>query len=387
MLLIGQAAGGIGPGLGGETMLERSVWAQIDLMALEHNVRAVKGLLKPKTKFCAVVKADAYGHGAIEVARVALGAGADYLAVAILSEALELRSAGFTVPILVLGHTPDLQARQVVAHAIEQTIFSLEAARALSEAAVELGTIAKVHIKVDTGMTRVGVSPATVADFAATVAAMPGICIEGLFSHFATSDSEDKTYVFKQLDCFEQVIRDLECRGIDIPLKHIANSAAVLELPQTQFDMVRAGIILYGLWPSNEVKKTIELRPVMKFKALVILVKDVPAGVGVSYGCTYVTKRPSRIATLPVGYADGWTRLLAEKASILIRGQRASVIGRICMDQCMVDVTDIPDVQEGDEALLFGGEELPVDEIADYLGTINYEIVCMVGRRVPRIYK
>jgi alanine racemase len=368
-------------------MLERSVWAQIDLAALEHNVRVVKGLLKPETKFCAVVKADAYGHGAIEVAKVAVRAGADYLAVAILSEALELRTAGFTVPILVLGHTPDLQARQVVAHAVEQTIFSLEAARALSEAAVELGTIAKVHIKVDTGMSRVGVPPAAVADFAATVAQMPGICIEGVFSHFATSDSTDKSYALKQLDCFEQVIQELKCRGLDIPLKHIANSAAILELPQTQFDMVRAGIILYGLWPSNEVKKTIELRPVMAFKSVVILVKEVPAGVGVSYGCIYVTQRPSRIATLPVGYADGWTRLLAGKASILIRGQRAPVIGRICMDQCMIDVTDIPDVQEGDEALLFGGNELPADEIADHLGTINYEVVCMVGKRVPRVYK
>lgn len=368
-------------------MLERSVWAQIDLTALEHNVRVVKGLLNPETKFCAVVKADAYGHGAIEVAKVAVRVGADYLAVAILSEALELRTAGFTVPILVLGHTPDLQARQVVAHAVEQTIFTLEAARALSEAAVELGTIAKVHIKVDTGMSRVGVPPAAVADFAAAVAQMPGICIEGLFSHFATSDSADKSYALKQLDCFEQVIRELKCRGLDIPLKHIANSAAILELPQTQFDMVRAGIILYGLWPSNEVKKTIELRPVMAFKSVVILVKEVPAGVGVSYGCTYVTQRPSRIATLPVGYADGWTRLLAEKASILIRGQRARVIGRICMDQCMIDVTDIPDVQEGDEALLFGGNELPADEIADHLGTINYEVVCMVGKRVPRVYK
>ena len=368
-------------------MLERPVWVQIDLAALEHNVRVIKGLLKPETKFCAVVKADAYGHGAIEVARVAVAAGADYLAVAILSEALELRGAGFTVPILILGHTPELQARQVVAHAVEQTIFSLEAARALSEAAVELGTIAKVHIKVDTGMSRVGVQPAAVADFAAAVAALPGICIEGLFSHFATADSADKTYAFKQLDCFEQVIQDLKCRDIDIPLKHIANSAAILELPQTQFNMVRPGIILYGLWPSNEVKQTIELRPVMQFKALVSLVKEVPGGVGVSYGCTYVTKRPSRIATLPVGYADGWTRLLAEKASVLIRGHRASVIGRICMDQCMIDVTDIPDVQAGDEVLLFGGEELPVDEIADHLGTINYEIVCMVGKRVPRVYK
>lgn len=368
-------------------MLERPVWAQIDLTAIAYNVKQIKKLLDPQTKFCAVVKADAYGHGAVKVAETALAAGADYLAVAILSEALQLRAAGFTVPILILGPTPAYQARQLVSQHIEQTVFDLETVQALSKAAVELNAVAKVHIKVDTGMTRVGVRSEAAAAFAAAVAELPGIKIEGVFSHFATSDSEDKTYALAQFDRFQHALSGIERQGIEVPLKHIANSAAILELPQTHLDMVRAGIILYGLWPSDEVKQSIELRPAMQFKALVSFVKEVPAGVGISYGCTYVTDKPSLIATLPVGYADGWTRLLAEKAHVVIRGQRAKIVGRICMDQCMVDVTDIADVRAGDEVLLFGGKELPADEVARQLGTINYEIVCMVGKRVPRIYK
>nr|WP_092074842.1 alanine racemase [Dendrosporobacter quercicolus]NSL48981.1 alanine racemase [Dendrosporobacter quercicolus DSM 1736]SDN16527.1 alanine racemase [Dendrosporobacter quercicolus] len=368
-------------------MFERPAWAEIDLAAIAHNVREIKGLLRKGTKFCAVVKADAYGHGVVPVARAALAAGADCLAVAIVSEALELRAAGFREPILVLGYMPPQQAVHVVESNIEQTVFSIETARALSQAATGLGKAAKVHIKIDTGMTRLGVRWQDAAAFAEAVAALPGIIIQGIFSHFAAADAKDKTYTIKQFGCFEQALTAVRQRGINIPIRHIANSAAILDLPETQLDMVRAGIILYGLWPSKEVERQIDLQPVMRFKALVSFVKQVPAGVAVSYGCAYITERSGRIATVPVGYADGWTRLLSPKASVIIRGQRAKIVGRICMDQFMVDVTDIPGVEEGDEVLLFGGSELSADEVAAHLGTINYEVVCMIGKRVPRDYR
>lgn len=367
-------------------MFERPVWAEVNLTAIAHNVKQIKELIKPSTKLCAVIKADAYGHGSPAVARTALAAGADYLAVAILSEAIDLRREGFTTPILVLGYTPPQQAIQLVDNDVTQTVFTYEVAEALSRAAVASGRKAKVHLKIDTGMSRIGIRPEEAGDFAAAVAKLPGIEIEGVFSHFATADSKDKTYVWEQFDKFKQALTLIEAKGIKIPIRHIANSAATLELPETHLDMVRPGIILYGLWPSDEVEQTIALRPAMRFKARVCFVKDVPADVSVSYGRAFFTEKQSRVATLPVGYADGWTRLLAGKASVLIRGQRAPIVGRVCMDQCMVDVTDISDVEQGDVALLFGGSALPVEEIAEKLGTINYEIVCMVGKRVPRHY-
>ncbi|HEY3424917.1 MAG TPA: alanine racemase [Negativicutes bacterium] len=367
-------------------MLERPVWAEIDLTAISHNVKQIKALLKPKVKFCAVVKADAYGHGVLAVARTVLQAGADQLAVAILNEALELRRAGFTVPILVLGYTPSSQAALVVENDITQTVYSLEAAQALSAATVAAGKKAKIHLKVETGMGRIGIFPEKAGELAAMLVALPGIELEGVFSHFATADSLDQSFTYQQYAEFNKALTAIAAQGITIPVKHIANSAATLELPEMQLDMVRPGIILYGLWPSADMKQSIELRPAMRFKAQVGFVKEVAADVSISYGRTYVTKQSSRIATLPVGYADGWTRLMAGKAHVVIRGQRAPLVGRVCMDQCMVDVTQIPAVTIGDTALLFGGPELPAEEVAEHMGTINYEIVCMVGKRVPRFY-
>lgn len=366
--------------------MERPVWAEINLSAVAENVRQIKAEVRPGVKFCAVVKADAYGHGALAVAKTVLSAGADRLAVAIVSEAVALRQAGFTVPILILGYTPPHQAVQVVGNDLVQTIFDMDAAEALSSAAISCGKQAKVHLKIDTGMSRIGVQPNDAGEFAAAVAALPGIEIEGVFSHFATSDSEDKTFTWEQFDKFKKALELIDARGIKIPIRHIANSAATLELPETHLDMVRPGIILYGLWPSSEVKRQIILEPAMKFKAQVGYVKQLPAATSISYGRTYYTDKQSIIATLPVGYADGWTRLLAGKASVVIRGERAPLVGRVCMDQCMVDVSHIPEVKAGDDALLFGGSELPVEEVAHKLGTINYEVVCMVGKRVPRKY-
>jgi len=367
-------------------MFERSVWAEIDLGAIAYNVRQIRRMTAGSAKICAVVKADAYGHGAVAVARTMLHAGADRLAVAIINEALELRRAGLRVPILVLGYTPICQAAIVVDQDITQTIFDLDSAQALSGAAVAAGKIVNVHIKIDTGMGRIGILPEDAGEFAAAVTALPGIKIEGVFSHFATADSRDKSFAYEQYKKFTEGLKYIKAKGITIPIRHIANSAAILDLPQMHLDMVRPGIILYGLWPSDEMLQTIELRPAMKLKAQVAFAKDMPANATISYGRTYVTENQSRIATLPLGYADGWSRRLAGKASVLIKGQRAPLVGRVCMDQCMIDVTKIAGVVPGDEALLFGGAELPVEEIAKHMGTINYEIVCMVGKRVPRLY-
>lgn len=367
-------------------MFERPVWAEVNLAAIDNNVRLIRSAVRPSTKVCAVIKADAYGHGAAQVARAALAAGADYLAVAILSEAIDLRREGFTAPILILGYTPPRQSAQIVDNDISQTVFTFDAAEALSQVAVAAGKKAKIHLKVDTGMTRIGIKPEEAGDFAAAIVKLPGINLEGVFSHFATADNKDKSYAWEQFDRFKHALAKIESKGIKIPIRHIANSAATLEMPETHLDMVRPGIILYGLWPSDEVQRNIDLRPAMKLKARVGFVKDVPAKVSVSYGRTFFTAQETRLATLPVGYADGWTRLLSGKADVLIRGQRASVVGRICMDQCMIDVTSIPEVREGDIAVLFGDDKLSADEVADKLGTINYEVVCMVGKRVPRHY-
>jgi alanine racemase len=369
-----------------DSMFERPVWAEIDLGAISHNVRQVREVMAGNAKICAVLKANAYGHGAVTVARTVLQAGVDQLAVAILNEALELRRAGFRVPILILGYTPTYQATTVVEQDITQTIFSMDSAQALSGAAVAACKIVNVHIKIETGMGRIGLRPEDAGAFAAAVAALPGIRIEGVFSHFATADSRDKSFTIEQYKLFTEALKCIEAMGITIPIRHIANSAATLNFPAVHLDMVRTGIVLYGLWPSDEMVKTIELKPAMKFKAQVAFVKNMPVDYSISYGRTYFTRRLSRIATLPVGYADGWSRLLTNKASVSIRGQRAPLIGRVCMDQCMIDVTHIPEVEIGDEALLFGGADLPVEEIAKHLGTINYEIVCMVGQRVPWIY-
>lgn len=368
-------------------MFERSVWAEIDSTAIAHNVRNIRQLVSKRTQVCAVVKADAYGHGAEEVARVALASGADRLAVAIVNEAIALRQAGFIVPILVLGYTPAWQAAEVIEHDITQTIFSLEAATALSQAAVAAGKTAKVHIKLDTGMGRIGILPEEAGQFAAAVAKLPGLEIEGVFSHFAVSDdATERRFTQEQFTLFLQGVARIEAQGIHVPIRHIANSAAVLDMPETHLDMVRPGIILYGLWPSDDVSRPIDLKPAMRLKAQVGFVKEVPAAASISYGRTFTTARPSRIATLPLGYADGWSRVLSNAATVIIRGQKAPLVGRVCMDQCMVDVTDIPGVLPGDTALLFGGRELPVEAVAASIGTINYEVVCMIGKRVPRFY-
>lgn len=360
--------------------------AEIDLAAVRRNAAAFKSLLRPGTALCAVVKADGYGHGAEAAARAALAAGADRLAVAILDEALSLRAAGFNGDILILGHTPPRQAALVAENGLTQTIFNLEQAEALAAAGDAAGLAVKVHLKIDTGMGRLGVTPAEAADFALNVGRHPNLSLEGVFTHFAQADSRDKTHARRQFSAFQSALDSIENQGLTIPIRHCANSAATLDLPETHLDMVRVGISLYGLWPSAETARPIELTPAMRLKTAIAQLKRVPAGMALSYGGAYVTSAETDIATLPVGYADGYSRRLSGRAQVLIGGRRAPVVGRICMDQCLVDVTGLPNLAEGDDVLLFGGPELPVEEVAAQLETINYEVVCMVGKRVPRVY-
>lgn len=370
----------------------RPTWAEINLDNLKHNIMELRKTISPATKLCAVVKADAYGHGAVEVAKEAIASGASYLGVAFLDEAIELRENGITSPILILGFTPENQFDKIIEYNITQTIYNARSAVTLSEYAIRRNKTAKVHIKIDTGMNRIGFCPeyCTTAEFK-KLFSLEGLEIEGIFTHFARADERDRSFTNQQFELFIKTVKAIEEEGFKIPIKHVANSAGVLQYSETHLDMVRPGIILYGLYPSDEVPKNlIHLKPVMSFKTRVSNVKVLPKGKPISYGGTYITQRQSIIATLPVGYADGYSRLLSSKAQVLIKGQRAPVVGRVCMDQCMVDVTDIDEsVSIGDEAVLLGddgSDRISAEEIAILMGTINYEVICGISKRVPRVY-
>lgn len=369
----------------------RPVWAEIDLDSLAHNIKEVRRITNKEAIVTAVVKANAYGHGSIEAAKVFLENGANRLAVATLSEAVELRRADIDAPILILGYTPDSQHKIAVENDIIEAIYTLESAEKLSQVAGNLNKKAKVHIKVDSGMGRIGFPPVDSSiDKIEKISKLPNLEIEGIFTHFAKADEVDKAYTGKQFKNYKWVIEKLKDKNIQIPIKHVSNSAATIDLPEYNLNMVRGGIMIYGLYPSDEVdKEKVSLKPAMTLKAKISHLKEVPEGTGISYGQIFVTKRKSKIATIPIGYADGFTRLLTSKAEVAIKGKRAPIVGKICMDQCMIDVTDIEDVKVGDEVVLFGdgSNGVPhIDEVAEKLGTINYEIVCMVGRRVPRVY-
>lgn len=366
------------------------VWAEINLDAIYDNVKAAKALTKPGTKMMAVIKADGYGHGAVPLAEV-LDPLADAYGVAILEEGVELRQAGVTKPILILGYTPEPLYEPMMQYDIMTAVFTLDMAKAMSETAVRMGKTAKIHIKLDTGMSRIGFRPdAESLKSIQQIASLPGIQIEGCFTHFARMDEVDKTRAKEQFQRFMDFTAQIEGAGIPLPVKHVSNSAGIIEMPEVNLDMVRDGICVYGLYPSEEViKERLPLTPAMQWKAYVSYVKTLPAGVEIGYGGTYTTTGETRVATIPVGYADGYPRSLSNQGCVLIHGQRAPILGRICMDQFMVDVTKIPDVQTGDLVTLFGndGEEiLPVEEVAELSGSFNYEFVCDVGKRVPRVY-
>lgn len=371
--------------------VSRPVWAEINLAAVSHNVREIRRIIKPETKIMAVVKANGYGHGALNIARTALENGADYLAVATLGEGVKLRGQGIEAPILVLGYTTLDQVADLLIYQITTTIFTLEMAQALSKEALARGEKARVHIKIDTGMGRIGFPPKKeTIDIVKQIAGMEGLLVEGIFTHFSVADELDKSYTKEQFHKFTHLIAALEEEGIFIPIKHAANSAAIIDLPETHLDMVRAGIILYGLYPSPEVDSNkINLQPALELKARVSFVKKVAPGTSISYGRKFITEKESVIASLPIGYADGYTRRLSNQGEVLLRGKRVPVVGTVCMDQLMIDASLIPDVKIDDEVVIIGrqGKEcITVEEIAERLKTINYEIICMLSERIPRIY-
>lgn len=370
---------------------DRPTWLEIDLSAIGQNTRLLKELVGPQVQLLVSLKADAYGHGALRVARTVLRNGASWLGVASINEARPLREAGIEAPILIFGYVPPWQAREAVRLDVRVTVYDAEAARAFSHAAVDLGRTARLHVKIDSGMGRLGLRAEyadAIARFCALARELPGIELEGIFTHFATADSADQTYAYRQLRRFQRVLTVLEADGLRPPLVHAANSAATLTLPEARFDMVRPGIAIYGLAPSDEVRLPPRFAPALSFKTQVAQVKDIPAGEGISYGATYITTRPMRIAVLPVGYADGFRRAPANWGEVLVRGQRAPLLGRVCMDQCMIDVTDIPAVHMGDEVVLIGQQgtaTITAEEVAGRLGTIAYEVVSELLARVPRI--
>jgi Alr-MurF fusion protein len=363
---------------------ERPTWAGINLDAVAHNIRRLQAIAG--VPVMAVVKADAYGHGAVRVARVALASGATALAVATLSEARTLREADITAPVLILGYTPPWQAGEAVQLNVMCGVFDLDVARALSQAASAAQREATIHVKVDTGMGRLGMLPDEAGPFLHGVSQWPALRIEGLYSHFATADSSDESFARLQLQRFQQVVERVTAAGLRPPLVHMANSAALLRFPDARFDMVRPGIACYGLSPSNETPLPADLLPALSFLTRVAQVKLLPPGTALSYGGTFVTSRPSRIATLPVGYADGFRRSPPWRC-VLVRGQRAPVVGRVCMDYTLIDVTDIEGVRSGDIVVLIGSQGdgcITADEVAEWLGTINYEVVSAILPRVPR---
>lgn len=369
----------------------RPVWAEINLDNLAHNIKEVRRVTDENSLVTAVVKANAYGHGSVEAAEVFLKNGADRLAVATLSEAIELRRAGIEAPILILGYTPEYQHSIAIENNIILAIYTIESAIELSKVASEHKKVAKIHIKIDSGMGRIGFRPEEDSLLLIEkIAKLPNLDIEGIFTHFAKADETDKSYTKLQFEKFKWMTDQLKERGIDIPIVHASNSAAIIDQPEYNLNMVRGGIIIYGLYPSNEVNcERVDLKPAMTLKAKISNIKEVPSGTGISYGQIFTTTRESKIATIPIGYADGYTRLLTSKAEVAIKGKRVPIVGKICMDQCMIDITDVEDVEIGDEVILFGdgSEGSPhIDEVAEMLGTINYEVVCMVGRRVPRVY-
>ena len=377
-------------------MVKRT-WAEISLNAIEHNYNVIRNKVADGTKVCCVIKADGYGHGAVELSQIYEKLGADFFAVSNIDEGLEIRKGGSKLPIVILGYTPVSEAENLAEYDISQAVFSLEYAKELSEKCVEEDCICKMHIKVDSGMSRIGFmcqefprDEYSVEEIC-EACCLPNLEVEGLFTHFCVSDedAEGREFTNKQYENFIYVRDSLKKRGVDISVVHCSNSGAIEDYPETCCDMVRAGIILYGLAPSSKLADRLDLVPAMTLKTVVAFVKEVQKGATISYGRTFTADRKMKIATVPIGYADGFIRQNAKDGYMTVNGKKAKIVGRICMDQTMLDVTDIEDVKTGDEVVVFGtGEngEPTADSLAENTGTINYETVCLVGKRVPRIY-
>ena len=370
------------------------VWVEVDLKAIAHNIRELRRIINPKARLMAVVKANAYGHGMIEVARQSLENGAEALGIANIEEGIQLRKAGIDAPVLIFGYTSPVHAKKLIEFDITQTVYSYETSRALSEALSAYGKKIKVHIKVDTGMGRLGllrgIKDNSLSEVE-SISRLPMLELEGIYTHFATADESDRSYAGKQFEIFMDLLNQLRIAGLEIPVTHAANSAAIINMPETHLDMVRAGISIYGLYTSEEVDRSIiKLKPAMELKTKIIHLKKVPAGFKISYGTTYETEKPTTIATVSIGYADGLNRLLSSKGRMLVcGGQSAPIVGRICMDLTMLDVGNIPEIAIGEEVVVFGKQgnsSITVDEIASTINTINYEVVSTIMERVPRIY-
>lgn len=367
-------------------------YAEIDLDNIRYNVENIQRRIGEKTKILAIIKADGYGHGSIPVARFLSRHELVYgFGVSTVREAVVLRKAGIKEPILILGYVFPGDFETVIDYSITTTVFQYETAKLLSDIAEKKSKSANIHIKIDTGMGRIGFDcNGDCVEEIAKISTLKNINVEGIFSHFACADSKDKTSANLQKKRFYDILDELKKIGINIPLKHICNSAGIVEFSDDFLDMVRAGIIIYGLYPSEEVNKdNIKLKPAMSIRSRVVYVKNIKKGQTVSYGSEYVADCDRKIATISIGYADGYYRSLSSKGQVLIRGKRAKIIGRICMDQMMVDVSDIPDVQQGDIVTVFGkdgNDEITFEEISEIAGTINYEFICGFSRRVPRIY-
>lgn len=366
------------------------VYAQIDLDKIYANMVNMKANVHEGTQMVAVVKADGYGHGAVPVA-VAIDGLVEAYAVATIDEAMNLRKHGIKKPVYMLGFIPEARIDEAIENEIRFAVFEKLQAEKISERAKELGKKAIIHIALETGMGRIGFMPddRSVVEIG-EIAALEKVEIEGIFTHFAKADETDKTSAHRQLKLYVDFLDRLKKSGTDIKIKHCSNSAGIIDMPEANMSEVRAGISLYGMYPSEEInKKAIALYPAMEIKSHIIFLKEVEAGIPIGYGGTFITERRTKVATIPVGYADGYPRSLSNKGCVLIRGKRAPIIGRVCMDQLMADVTDIEDVTNGDLVTLIGrdaGEELTVEEVSETAGTFNYEFVCDIGKRVPRVY-
>ena len=372
--------------------IQSRIYAAVNLDAVLYNLENMKKNISENTKIIAVLKADGYGHGAVPIAREIQSLPYIWgIAVATVEEGMELRNAGIQKPILILGYTYEEDYDTIVREDFRPAVFKKSMAQKLSQAAVKAGKPVNIHIKIDTGMTRIGYrDPKTDVPEILEISRLPGIRIEGLFTHFARADETDPAPAYRQLEKYGEFLKKLEAAGLSIPLKHCSNSAGIIRIPEANLDAVRAGVILYGMYPSDEVEKEpVPLKPAMEIKSHIAYIKTVEPGTQVSYGGTYTTQRPTRIATIPVGYADGYARGLSNRGSVLIHGRRAPILGRVCMDQFMVDVTEIPEAKELDEATLLGkdGEDcIAMEELGDLSGRFNYEFACCISKRVPRIY-
>lgn len=367
----------------------RPTVSEIDLRALEHNLRLIRAISK-KRKVLAVVKADAYGHGAVRVSRTLQDLGVEYFGVALVEEGLELRHAGIRGSILVMSGIFPGQEKDIVRAGLIPFLFDIGMAKRLDKEAKRQGRQVKIHVKIDTGMARIGLLPGQVKAFFTELRALTALKVEGICSHFSESYKEDKRFSRSQIRLLEGAVEKAHALGCSIPHRHIANSAALVSLPESLYTIVRPGILLYGGFPSPEYRATLPLKPLMTLRTGILLLKEVPRGCPVSYGRTFVTRRKTRIATIPVGYGDGYPRMLSNKGKVMVRGRKAPIIGRVCMDLTMVDVTDVPGVRQGDEVVLMGRqgrEEITSDDLAGWAETVPYEVFTGLGKRIPRVYR